>query len=99
MITDDRSTQYVFETKFAGIRTEPDDLEFSTEESNPPPALQVSMSGIRKVAGKGLKEMEALINMKTLRNGTNVIQLETHIATPIKFFEDSRVEIHLTSCT
>ena len=62
-------------------------------------SLQVSMSGIRKVAGKGLKEMEALVNMKTLRNGTNVIQLETHIATPIKFFEDSRVEIHLTSCT
>ena len=48
------------------------------------------MSGIRKVAGKGLKGMEALVNMKTLRNGTNVIQLETHIATPIKFFEDSR---------
>ena len=52
--------------------------------------MQVSMSGIRKVAGKGLKGMEALVNMKTLRNGTNVIQLETHIATPIKFFEDSR---------
>ena len=48
------------------------------------------MSGIREVAGKGLKGMEALVNMKTLRNGTNIIQLETHIATPIKFFEDSR---------
>ena len=57
--------------------------------------MQVSMSGIRKVAGKGLKGMEALVNMKTLRNGTNVIQLETHIATPIKFFEHSRAATYL----
>ena len=53
--------------------------------------LWVSMSGIRKVAGKGLKGMEALVNLKTLRNGTNIIQLETHIATPIKFFNDSLI--------
>ena len=54
------------------------------------------MSGIRKVAGKGLKGMEALVNMKALRNGTNIIQLETHIATPIKFFEDSRAATDLS---
>ena len=35
--------------------------------------------------------MEALVNLKTLRNGTNIIQLETHIATPIKFFNDSLI--------
>jgi UTP--glucose-1-phosphate uridylyltransferase len=40
---------------------------------------------------RGVKELEVFVNPKTLPGGVNVIQLETGVAIPIKFFSDSLI--------
>ncbi len=49
------------------------------------------VAAVREAANRGFKDIEVNVNPKTLRGGLNVIQLETGVACPIKFFTDSLI--------